>query len=311
LNKNAVVGGTNQEILIDSTGFLARRFDTTLNEMSPEQLKITNNAMVLSDDGFVTAKTAIGRLINGMYGISAEIIAGKMILGNNLQIETSDGTFVVDENGVTISGMNLNMTSDDLLRNIIIDPNTGLKMRSRSSSGGNFVDNLYFGANGTIVARSLTIESDSVFKGTLSGADGNFSGDITGSNGTFTGTLSGVDGNFSGDITGSNGTFYGTLSGVDGTFSGTVSASSIVGGTITGNTSITGATINVTTNCTIGETLIINSLNENGYIEFSFGGGDRATISASKRYGTINLSSENGVWANGIRIDQPTVAKFA
>lgn len=259
LAKNNVIGGTNQEIVIDTTGILLRRFDTDLSSISPEQMKITNGAIVLSDDAFETAKTAIGKLANGMYGIAAEIIAGKMIMGNNLQIETSDGKFIVDENGVTVTGMDLDMTSDDGLKNILMSPNGGFKMRSRSTTSTGFTDNLYFSADGTVTAKSLIIESDSVFKGNLSAAGGTFSGTLSGANGTFSGSLSAATGTFAGSLSAATGTFSGNLSGASGTFSGTVSAGSIVGGTITGNTSITGAIINVTTDVNIGRGLVINN----------------------------------------------------
>ena len=86
--KNSIISGTNVGINIDQTGILATALDPNTGLLSPRQLRISNNAIVISDDGFVTAKTAIGRLANGRYGISAEIIAGKMILGNNMIIET-------------------------------------------------------------------------------------------------------------------------------------------------------------------------------------------------------------------------------
>jgi hypothetical protein len=293
LNKNTVVGGTNQEITIDPTGFLARRFDQDLNQISPEQLKITNNAIVLSDDGFTTAKTAIGKLSNGMYGIAAEIIAGKMIVGNELQIQTSDGTFVIDGNGVTITSMSVNMTSSDGLRQIIINPNTGLKMSSRATTGGSFTDNLYFDANGTITAHALTVESDCVFKGALSAATGTFNGALVAASGTFGGDLQAAGGTFTGTLSGVDGNFTGTLSGATGTFSGTLSAGNIIGGTITGNTSITGATIDVTTDVSVGRGLIINN---NGYTNSGiFWGNIDSTLNITANpSGTLFMNSAGG-----------------
>lgn len=169
LSKNAVIGGTNQELLLDSTGLLMRRYDTSISNYSPKQLKITNNAIVLTDDAFTTAKTAIGQLPNGLYGIAAEVIAGKMILGNNMIIETGSGDFRVDGSGVNITKMALNLTSGDNLKNILIDPTVGIKIRSRQTTSQAFVDRFYFD------------NTTGKFK---------FNGDLEAVGGTFSGTVS-------------------------------------------------------------------------------------------------------------------------
>jgi len=168
LNKNKVIGGEHQELLFDPSGALFRRWNENANDYSNKQLKIVNNAIVLTDDKFLSAKTAIGELANGLYGIAAEIIAGKMILGNNLIIETNDGSFKVDENGVNITSMVMNLTTDDNLKNILIDPEVGFKIRSRSNTSQAFVDTLFIDPtskklnfDGDITARSLTIISGS------------------------------------------------------------------------------------------------------------------------------------------------------
>jgi len=183
-------------------------------------------------------------------------------------------------------------------------------MRSRASSGGSFVDNLYFGSNGTIVARSLIVESDGVFKGSLSGATGTFSGNLSAVGGTFTGNLSAVGGTFRGDLQAVGGTFTGTLQGVDGSFSGTVSASSIVGGTITGNTSITGATINITTEATVGKWLTLSNPSLGGVRFCGISSGIEVFGDAIAKT-LILQSGGGGVWAGNNRLDIPLVAKFA
>lgn len=217
LNKNAVVGGTNQEMLFDQSGLLMRRWEPSANDYSPKQLKVTNNAIVLTDDAFNTAKTAIGQLSNGLYGIAAEVIAGKMILGNNMIIETGNGDFRVDGSGVNITKLSINMTSSDNLKNILIDPNVGFKMRTRTSTSQAFQDSLY------VDPTSKKLK----FNGDLEAVGGTFSGNLSAAGGTFTGTLSGVNGTFSGSLQAASGTFTGTVQ------AGGVIGSSIVGGSAT------------------------------------------------------------------------------
>jgi hypothetical protein len=144
--KNEIVSSSNVGIGIDSTGILAIGKDANGNVL-PQQMRISNNAIVLTDDGFNTAKMAIGKLANGYYGVAAEVIAGKMILGNNMIIETGSGDFRVDGSGVNITKLSINMTSTDNLKNIIIDPSNGIKIRTRSATNQAFRDFMYFDSN--------------------------------------------------------------------------------------------------------------------------------------------------------------------
>ena len=256
LNKNSVVGGTNQEMLFDPSGLLMRRWDSNTSNFSPKQLKITNNAIVLTDDAFTNAKTAIGQLANGSYGIAAEIIAGKMILGNNLIIETGNGDFRVDGDGVNITNLSINMVSDDNLKNIIIDPNDGFKMRTRTSTSQVFQNSLYVDP----VSKKLK-----------------FNGDLEAVGGTFNGNLSAV-----------GGTFTGTLSGVDGTFTGTLSGNTITSATILS------ANINISQDIYVGNSVYIGSQASVGtkLLSFYVGGWDRVDLLASN--GDLTIRAQGG-----------------
>ncbi|MNC07093.1 Fibronectin type III protein [compost metagenome] len=72
------------------------------------------------------------------------------------------------------------------------------------------------------------------FDGDLIAAGGTFRGNLQAAGGTFSGALLAASGTFSGDLSAAGGTFTGTLVGVDGNFSGTITASTIIGGLITG-----------------------------------------------------------------------------
>lgn len=176
--KNAIVSGTGVGVGIDTTGILATAKDSGGNIL-PKQLRISNNAIVLTDDGFNTAKLAIGQLPNGLYGIAAEVIAGKMILGNNMIIETGNGDFRVDGNGVSITKMALSLTSIDNKKKILLDPNVGFKIQSRASTSQAFTDKFFIDSNGVLK-----------YAGDLVAAGGTFSGALSAASGTFTGTVS-------------------------------------------------------------------------------------------------------------------------
>lgn len=223
LSKNSIVGGNNIETLIDPSGALFRRWDSNINNYSPQQLRISNGAIVLSDDSFNTAKTAIGRLANGLYGIAAEVVAGKMILGNNMIIETGSGDFRVDGNGVSITKMSLNMTSTNNLNKIILDPNNGFKIQTRPNISSSFTDKFYVDTLGNLQ-----------FAGNLNGASGTFSGTV--SAGSIIGSsISGGSINIgSGKFTvDSNGNLTATGANIIGNIYGSnITGSSFVGGSI-------------------------------------------------------------------------------
>ena len=165
--KNSIISGTNVGINIDQTGILATALDPNTGLLSPKQLRISNNAIVISDDGFVTAKTAIGRLANGSYGIAAEVLAGKMILGNNMIIETGSGDFRVDGNGVSITKMALSLTSTDNLKKILIDPNVGFKIQSRPNTAQSFADKFFVDSTGRLKFEGDLVAGGGVFGGTV------------------------------------------------------------------------------------------------------------------------------------------------
>lgn len=106
LTMSAVLSSTNEEVLIDGSGYTSRKLldDGTYD---PRQVKITGRTLVFTDDAWDTCKAAIGELILGdgsvAYGVNAETIIGDLIVGHNLVIKNSDGEelFTVLDDKVT------------------------------------------------------------------------------------------------------------------------------------------------------------------------------------------------------------------
>jgi hypothetical protein len=85
LTTNAIRSSKGQSVNIDESGLISKKVD------SNEQLWLTNNAIAFSDDGFITSKTAIGKISmpdgeTSRYGIAGDAIIGEMIAGTNLKI---------------------------------------------------------------------------------------------------------------------------------------------------------------------------------------------------------------------------------
>lgn len=101
--KNNVMAGTNQEFLIDAHGLLGRRYED--NAYTNEQIKVLNNGIFLTKDGWNNCATAIGKLTFGgsnYYGVATELLVGNIVAGNNLLISNAGGTFSVDGNGASL-----------------------------------------------------------------------------------------------------------------------------------------------------------------------------------------------------------------
>lgn len=221
----------NQHQSWDETGMWFRQWNEQKNDFDPEQIKIINNQIVFSDDGFKSAKMAIGKIPidkngNTVYAVNAEAILGKLFLGEYLTLQNNSGTYKFDDDGFIAKGGN---------NSVRIQPNQSGELFS-----------IYKGNN-----KQFYVDSDGNvhFTGDLTGSSGIFSGQLKGGsinlgNGTFmvdkNGNVFANNGTFGGNCT-----FKGTLDGADGSFSGKVNASSgTIGAWNIGETSLYSGYIN-------------------------------------------------------------------
>lgn len=150
LTKDHALISKNQDVIVDDGGYLGRQrqtqkddngmdlLDTDGNPVfledtngnpiyDGEQLRIVNNCIVFTDDGWETAKTAVGKIHLGKdddgndiyrYGFSGEVLIGKIIAGNNLIIaggsETNgDYSVTIDSKGLTINNGDIQINDPD------------------------------------------------------------------------------------------------------------------------------------------------------------------------------------------------------
>lgn len=102
---SAVMAGDNQEITIDRHGLLFRKFLDELDDYSKYQMKMINRNIVMTDDGWVSAKLAIGlgMLPDGTYGYGIwadNIIGGKITCTNNMKIIGGKNSVIIDGDGI-------------------------------------------------------------------------------------------------------------------------------------------------------------------------------------------------------------------
>lgn len=116
-NTKIVGGADNQSQVMDSHGMLFRKFDVATNDYEPTQMKIINSTMAITDDNWETTKTAVGNYyyidrntgeLKNAYGINAETIIGKLIIGQNITMDNDSGTMSFNEQGLSVSGITAN-----------------------------------------------------------------------------------------------------------------------------------------------------------------------------------------------------------
>lgn len=152
----------NQDMVITENGLLGREYDDITETYSSEQLRIVNNTLAITDDNWETVKAAIGKVyyvdpntqetVNA-YGVLADVLIGKLILGEALQIVNSGGTLNFDNDGLLIRN------AKNIFR---VNPNNTNKLFSISKIENNKeTDILYVDANG-----------NGIFKGEIQSTSG-------------------------------------------------------------------------------------------------------------------------------------------
>lgn len=124
---NAIIGAANQSVVIDGAG-------VNVGGNSDYQLRIIDSMIAMTSNGWQSAELAIGRFATeefGEYwGVNAQLIGGKLIVGNNLVIENvnSDDNitqFRVDASGAWMHNSTFVLQKDSGGK-IIIDPAYGI-----------------------------------------------------------------------------------------------------------------------------------------------------------------------------------------
>lgn len=153
LTKNAALASTNQEILIDDTGILGRKMLDS-GEYDPKQVKVTNQTIVFTDDGWDTAKTGLGNFlfnnpftgeVEEHYGVIADTLIGSMILAEKAGICNTDSSIIMNEDGFTLT-TDYRDPSKPTTRNFVIQ-----KLQQDADGNEYYNKQLYLDTNGNLV----------------------------------------------------------------------------------------------------------------------------------------------------------------
>lgn len=159
----------NQNITWDSHGLLCREYLPITDDYDEKQLKIINRGMYLTDDDWLTSRAGVGDFqyydpesgeIKSSYGVIADTLVGNLILSKKVGIYNTGGSISMDEDGfvMTTNGENIK----DRQKVFII------RRKDADANGVETLENLLYVDN----------SGNLNFKGTLHGANGEFTGHI-------------------------------------------------------------------------------------------------------------------------------------
>ncbi len=124
-NQKIISGADNQTQVWDSHGILLREYDDAADDYSDLQLKIINSTLAMTNDNWKTIKTAVGKYyffdptdgykLKVGYGVNAETVIGKMILGEALGIYNENGSMSFDKDGFKVTNGH---------NTFVVDPNS-------------------------------------------------------------------------------------------------------------------------------------------------------------------------------------------
>ena len=187
---NTIIGASNQSVIINGAGI-------HIGNDGQHQLRLVDTMLAFTDDNWSTAKIAIGKFaseeIGEYYGVNADVIGGKLMIGNTLIIEneTDDGVmqFKVDSTGAWLNNSTFVMQSDNGNGRIIIDPKYGIV-----AGNGNL-----FTVDGTTVTPSFIDDDGSLVLDDVGmPEDANFFLDIRDGNAYFRGVMQATAGSIGG-----------------------------------------------------------------------------------------------------------------
>ena len=118
--KNTIIAAQDQSVVIDGAGIRVNGEITDGQTDKNVELRIVNGMIAITDDNWNNAKLAIGYFKTdegSYYGVNADVIAGKLLVGNNLVIESTtdqgDMMFKVDQSGAWLYNSQFLLQSED------------------------------------------------------------------------------------------------------------------------------------------------------------------------------------------------------
>ena len=162
----SVLNADNQSLVIDKHGLLGRVQQEDGN-FDPEQVKLVNNMLVFTDDNWMTARAALGKIKmpdseNYAYGLIADVIIGQLVASSELVISNESNTFKVDAAGAELINAYFKLATDNGRSQIVLDPRDTSAIRIQTDTGQGLKDKFYVDLSGKIVAEDIVTKSGTI-----------------------------------------------------------------------------------------------------------------------------------------------------
>lgn len=187
--KNTILAASNQSVIINGAGI-------HVGGDSNYQLRIVDSMIAMTDDNWGHAKLAIGLFsseeVGTYFGVNAEVIGGKLIVGNNLVIEneTDSGVmqFKVDSSGAWLNNSTFVLQKDNGGK-LLIDPAYGIVagLSSLFTTSGTTVYPSFIDSDGDMIFDSDGMPENANFFLDLRDGSAYFRGNITATSGVIGG----------------------------------------------------------------------------------------------------------------------------
>ena len=129
-SKQQLVSNSNNEVVIDETGILIRKWIPDQSRYDPCQLWLTNGMLAISVDSWNTVGLAIGYVKMGndyFFGVCADKLVGNMMISKSLVIANDSGTYTITDDGMLAKNgsyeVKINPNEPDEIFAISIDGN--------------------------------------------------------------------------------------------------------------------------------------------------------------------------------------------
>ncbi|MBQ9116257.1 MAG: hypothetical protein IJY04_04490, partial [Clostridia bacterium] len=175
---NNILAASNQSVVIDGAGI-------HVGGDSKYQLRIVDNMIAMTDDGWQSAELALGRFasdeIGVVWGVNTELLAGKISIAETLIIEAESDTgvkqFRVDPSGAWLYNATFVLQSDDGGK-ILIDPSHGIAAGTSDlfTFDGTTVTPLFLDEDGEIIPENVSFflnlqDGSAYFNGVIKAED--------------------------------------------------------------------------------------------------------------------------------------------
>lgn len=175
LTQQEIMSSDNQEFTLTRQGLRGREWIEATKSYAPEQLWMTKNVLVFSDNGFTgRPRMAIGKILapdgSTVYGVNSEVLVGNITLTKKLIVENENHSFKVDGDTITIKNANIIITNDEGMDETLQD------LLSKGGDASSLVGDILAGKNNIICSNSITgrvlaLNENGIIVGTM-GANG-------------------------------------------------------------------------------------------------------------------------------------------